>query len=222
MNNSVYQQLILDLRSIPSMGRNDYFVSDVNKEAVTWLDAWPNWTTFGFIVCGPLGSGKSHLAQVLKTLSHGYIIEAKDVSDQNIDQLSEKKCLIIENIELLTSETLLFHLYNMLLENKNNLMITSKLTMSQISFELPDLKSRLLSLPQVNIGFPDDRLLKNLLIKQFLDKGILVEMEVIYYLIKRIDRSFEAISKLVSKIDFKSLEKAKKITIPFIKNTIKL
>ena len=222
MNNSVYQQLILDLRSIPSMGRNDYFVSDVNKEAVTWLDAWPNWTTFGFIVCGPLGSGKSHLAQVLKTLSHGYIIEAKDVSDQNIDQLSEKKCLIIENIELLTSETLLFHLYNMLLENKNNLMITSKLTMSQISFELPDLKSRLLSMPQVNIGFPDDRLLKNLLIKQFLDKGILVEMEVIYYLIKRIDRSFEAISKLVSKIDFKSLEKAKKITIPFIKNTIKL
>ena len=222
MNNSVYQQLILDLRSIPSMGRNDYFVSDVNKEAVTWLDDWPNWATFGFIVCGPLGSGKSHLAQVLKTLSHGYIIEAKDVSDQNIDQLSEKKCLIIENIELLTSETLLFHLYNMLLENKNNLMITSKLTMSQISFELPDLKSRLLSLPQVNIGFPDDRLLKNLLIKQFLDKGILVEMDVIEYLIKRIDRSFEAISKLVSKIDFKSLEKAKKITIPFIKNTIKL
>jgi len=110
----------------------------------------------------------------------------------------------------------------MLLENKNNLMITSKLTMSQISFELPDLKSRLLSLPQVNIGFPDDRLLKNLLIKQFLDKGILVEMEVIYYLIKRIDRSFEAISKLVSKIDFKSIEKSKKITIPFIKNTIKL
>ena len=222
MNNSVYQQLILDLRSIPSMGRNDYFVSDVNKEAVTWLDAWPNWTTFGFIVCGPLGSGKSHLAQVLKTLSHGYIIEAKDVSDQNIDQLSKKKCLIIENIELFTSETLLFHLYNMLLENKNNLMITSKLTMSQISFELPDLKSRLLSLPQVNLGFPDDRLLKNLLIKQFLDKGILVEMDVIEYLIKRIDRSFEAISKLVSKIDFKSLEKAKKITIPFIKNTIKL
>ena len=222
MNNSVYQQLILDLRSIPSMGRNDYFVSDVNKEAVTWLDAWPNWTTFGFIVCGPLGSGKSHLAQVLKTLSHGCIIEAKDVSDQNIDQLSEKKCLIIENIELFTSETLLFHLYNMLLENKNNLMITSKLTMSQISFELPDLKSRLLSLPQVNLDFPDDRLLKNLLIKQFLDKGILVEMDVIDYLIKRIDRSFEAISKLVSKIDFKSLEKAKKITIPFIKNTIKL
>ncbi|MBT7077293.1 MAG: hypothetical protein HN930_06225 [Pelagibacterales bacterium] len=222
MNNSVYQQLILDLRSIPSMGRNDYFVSDVNKEAVTWLDAWPNWTTFGFIVCGPFGSGKSHLAQVLKTLSHGDIIEAKDISDQNIDQLSQKKCLIIENIELLTSEALLFHLYNMLLENKNNLMLTSNLTIPQISFELPDLKSRLLSMTQVNIGFPDDRLLKNLLIKQFLDKGILVEMDVIDYLIKRIDRSFEAILKLVSKIDFQSLEKAKKITIPFIKNTIKL
>ena len=222
MNSSVNQQLILNLRSLPSMGRNDYFVSEVNKEAVSWLDSWPNWTTFGFIVCGPLGSGKSHLAQVLKTLSHGDIIEAKDISNKNIDQLSEKKCLIIENLESLTSETLLFHLYNMLLENKNNLMLTSKFNVSQINFELPDLKSRLLSMPQVSIGFPDDRLLKNLLIKQFLDKGILVEMDVIDYLIKRIDRSFEAISKLVAKIDFKSLEKAKKITIPFIKNTIKL
>ena len=222
MNSSVNQQLILNLRSLPSMGRNDYFVSEVNKEAVSWLDSWPNWTTFGFIVCGPLGSGKSHLAQVLKTLSHGDIIEAKDIPNKNIDHLSEKKCLIIENIELLTSETLLFHLYNMLLENKNNLMLTSKFNVSQINFELPDLKSRLLSMPQVSIGFPDDRLLKNLLIKQFLDKGILVEMDVIDYLIKRIDRSFEAISKLVAKIDFKSLEKAKKITIPFIKNTIKL
>ena len=222
MNSPVNQQLILNLRSLPSMDRNDYFVSEVNKEAVSWLDSWPNWTTFGFIVCGPLGSGKSHLAQVLKTLSHGDIIEAKDISNKNIDQLSEKKCLIIENLESLTSETLLFHLYNMLLENKNNLMLTSKFNMSQINFELPDLKSRLLSMPQVNIDFPDDRLLKNLLIKQFLDKGILVEMDVIDYLIKRIDRSFEAISKLVAKIDFKSLEKAKKITIPFIKNTIKL
>ena len=222
MNSPVNQQLILNLRSLPSMDRNDYFVSEVNKEAVTWLDAWPNWTTFGFIVCGPLGSGKSHLAQVLKTLSHGDIIEAKDISNKNIDQLSEKKCLIIENLESLTSETLLFHLYNMLLENKNNLMLTSKFNVSQINFELPDLKSRLLSMPQVSIGLPDDRLLKNLLIKQFLDKGILVEMDVIDYLIKRIDRSFEAISKLVAKIDFKSLEKAKKITIPFIKNTIKL
>ena len=222
MNSPVNQQLILNLRSLPSMDRNDYFVSEVNKEAVSWLDSWPNWTTFGFIVCGPLGSGKSHLAQVLKTLSHGDIIEAKDISNKNIDQLSEKKCLIIENLESLTSETLLFHLYNMLLENKNNLMLTSKFNVSQINFELPDLKSRLLSMPQVNIGFPDDRLLKNLLIKQFLDKGILVEMDVIDYLIKRIDRSFEAISKLVAKIDFKSLEKAKKITIPFIKNTIKL
>ena len=74
MNSSVIQQLILNLRSLPSMGRNDYFVSEVNKEAVSWLDSWPNWTTFGFIVCGPLGSGKSHLAQVLKTLSHGDIV----------------------------------------------------------------------------------------------------------------------------------------------------
>lgn len=222
MKSIVNQQLLLDLRSFPSMGRNDYYVSNINKEAVTWLDIWPHWPSLGFVVCGPSGSGKSHLANVLETLSKGKIIDAKNISDININDLSEKKCLIIEDIEKYKSEKALFHIYNLLMEKKNNLMITSNITMSEINFKLPDLKSRLVSLPQVNIGLPDDNLLKNILIKQFLDKGVLVDLEVIDYVIKRMDRSFEAIKKLVSKIDFEALEKSKRITIPFIKQIIKL
>ena len=53
-------------------------------------------------------------------------------------------------------------------------------------------------------------------------KIVLVDLEVIDYVIKRMDRSFEAIKKLVSKIDFEALEKSKRITIPFIKQIIKL
>lgn len=222
MKSLVSQQLLLDLKSIPSMGRNEYFVSNVNKEAVKWLDIWPNWPTFGFIVCGPRGSGKSHLAAVLKTLSQGEIVDVKDISDTNISKLSEKRCLIIEDIENYKSEKLLFHIYNMLMEKKHKLMITSKIAMSKINFKLPDLKSRLVSMPQVNIGFPDDKLLRNVLIKQFLDKGVIVELDVINYVLKRMDRSFEEIPKLVSKIDFESLKKSKRITIPFIKKIIQL
>ena len=110
----------------------------------------------------------------------------------------------------------------MLAERKHNFMFTSNISINDINFKLPDLKSRLLSIPQINIGLPDDELLKSVIIKQFLDKGVLVEFEVINYLMKRIDRSFDSIIKIVNEINNLSLEKSKKITIPFIKKVIKL
>ena len=67
MNNN---QLILNLRIIPSMHRNDYFVSDTNKEVIKWIDAWPNWSDYGLVVTGPKRSGKSHLATVFKNISN--------------------------------------------------------------------------------------------------------------------------------------------------------
>jgi chromosomal replication initiation ATPase DnaA len=222
MNASLSKQLLLNLRTIPLMGREDYIVSKTNKEAVTWLDTWPNWPSMGFIVCGPSGSGKSHMAAALKTLSNGLIIEAKDLSENKLNNLSKNKCLIIEDIDRFKSENLLLHIYNMLTERRHKLMITSNTSIANINFKLPDLKSRLNSMTQINIGLPDDELLTNLIIKQFTDRGVLVEFEAINYLIKRIDRSFESITKLVSTIDASSLEKSKKITIPFIKKVLKL
>ena len=222
MNDSDSKQLLLNLRTFPSMGREDYIVSSINKDAVIWLDIWPNWPSLGFIVCGPTGSGKSHLASALKTLSHGFIIEAKNLEESKIDDITENKCLIIEDIHKFKSEKLLLHVYNLMTEKKNNLMFTSNLPISNINFKLLDLKSRILSMPQINIGLPDDELLKSLLVKQFADKGVLVDFEVINYLIKRIDRSFESIIKMVSRINTLSLEKSKKITIPFLKNVFKL
>ena len=70
----ISKQLILDLRILPSMDREDYYVSKSNEEAVKWIDRWPDWPTFGFVVVGPSGAGKSHLANVLKNFSKGILI----------------------------------------------------------------------------------------------------------------------------------------------------
>lgn len=222
MNNAYNQQLLLNLRTFPSMGREDYIVSKTNKEVISWLDVWPNWPSPGFIVCGPTGSGKSHLASALKTLSNGFIIEAQNLTEDKLDKLAENRCLIIEDIYKYKSEKLLLHIYNMMIERNHNFMFTSKISITNINFKLLDLKSRLLSMPQINIGLPDDELLISLLMKNFSDKGVLVESEVISYLIKRIDRSFESIIEMTSKINTLSLENSKKITIPFIKKVLKI
>jgi len=217
----IKEQLIFDLRSFPAMGRNDYFVSKANADAVNWIDMWPNWPSLGLIVNGKRGSGKSHLAEVLKGVSKGKIVFAKNINKNNIAKLFKIKCIIIEDLELLKSENALFHLYNMCVENNNKIMITSNTPVTLINFKLLDLKSRLLSLPSVNINFPDDILLNNIIIKQFFDRGVKIDKEVVKFLLKRVDRSFDSIYDLVSKIDFKSVEKSRKITIPFVKKFIK-
>tara|TARA_B100000686_G_scaffold348403_1_gene439366 strand:+ start:1036 stop:1695 length:660 start_codon:yes stop_codon:yes gene_type:complete len=215
------KQLILNLRTLPAMNRNDYFVNVTNSEAVEWIDMWPNWPYFGFIVYGSKSSGKSHLASVLKSISKGKMISAKNITKNNIEEFSNINCLIIENFEQLVFENAFFHLFNMCKENNNKIMLTSAVSPSKIEFKLPDLKSRILSLPSVELKFPDDELLKNIILKQFLDKGVKVEKEVIDFLLKRVDRSFDSIYNLVSKIDFASMEKSRKITIPFVKKFIK-
>ena len=217
---SLSKQLILDLRTIPSMGREDYYVSKSNEEAVKWVDKWPEWLTFGFVVVGPSGAGKSHLANVLKYFSRGILIKNSDIRDKNIMELSDNSCLILEDIDTNLSEINLLHLFNFLLENNSKIMITSKIPIKKLSIKLADLKSRLLSLSQVNLGLPDDTLLSRVIIKQFSDKGVKIDMEVVNYLLRRMDRSFLSANGLVAKIDFASIQSSRKITIPFVRELL--
>ena len=219
---SLSKQLILDLRTIPSMGREDYYVSKSNEEAVKWVDKWPEWLTFGFVVVGPSGAGKSHLANVLKYFSRGILIKNSDIRDKNIMELSDNSCLILEDIDTNLSEINLLHLFNFLSENNSKIMITSKIPIKKLNISLADLRSRLSSLPQVNLGLPDDKLISRVIIKQFTDKGVKVDMEVVNYLLKRVDRSFSSINNIVSMVNMASIQSARKITVPFVRKLLSL
>ncbi len=72
------QQLTLDLALRPALGREDFFVSTSNAAAVNMVDQWPNWPSYGAIIVGPEGSGKTHLASVWQQRSSAKIIKASD------------------------------------------------------------------------------------------------------------------------------------------------
>ena len=112
---SLSKQLILDLRTLPSMERKDYYVSKSNEDAVAWIDKWPGWPTFGLVVVGPSGAGKTHLASVLKHFSNGILVRNSDIREKNILELSGNNCLILEDIDVNLSEANLLHLFNFLL-----------------------------------------------------------------------------------------------------------
>src|SRR5690606_21906035 len=57
-------QLPLALRFEAAMGRDDFFPSPSNEEALRWIETWPQWPSRVLVLIGPAGSGKTHLANI--------------------------------------------------------------------------------------------------------------------------------------------------------------
>ena len=85
-----------------------------------------------------------------------------------------------------------------------------------------DLRSRVNSTVIIGIDLPSDDLISVILSKNFSDKQIKVEKKHIDYIIKRIDRSYEKISKFISTLDKYSLKKSRPFSLKLIKEVLKM
>jgi chromosomal replication initiation ATPase DnaA len=114
----------------------------------------------------------------------------------------------------------LLHLYNHLAENGGHLLIVAPQAPARWNLSLPDLASRLAALPAVGIDPPDDVLIEALLIKLFADRQLAVAPEVVTYLTKRVERSFETLRRLVGLIDRESLARHRAVTLPLAREIV--
>jgi len=198
-------QLPFDLGHREAFTREDFWVSSSNADAVSWIDRWPEWGAPGLVIYGATGCGKSHLAHVFATLSNG-------------------RAHIFDDADLLVgkpeSEEKLFHLYNAFTETGRHLLLTGKTPPRDWPFILPDLRSRIQSLPAVQVGAPDDHLCGILVAKLFSDRQIFVPQEVVQYILSRAERSFGALRRLVGDIDRLALSRKKPVTIPLVKEIL--
>ena len=118
-------------------------------------------------------------------------------------------------------QTGLFHLINSLKEAGRTLLLTASAPPNLWpGLTLPDLRSRLLALPAVRIGPPDDAVMGAVLIKLFADRQLRVGTEVITYLLRHMERSHAAALEVVAAADHVSLASHRPITIPLIKEIL--
>ena len=215
-------QLILEFPSHKAYKKEDFYVSPSNREAYDFVNSWPRWVKRIVNIFGPSGSGKSHLASILKNKTSCLQINSNELNEKIFIKYKTKEALIIENLDEKISENLLFALWNIALQDNKYLLVTSKKSIASYKFKLKDLSSRVKSSLIIGIKLPSDDLISVILAKNFSDKQIKVEKKHIDYIIKRIDRSYEKISKFISILDKYSLKKGIPFSLKLIKEVLKM
>lgn len=206
------EQLVLELPHRPALGLEDYLVSGSNAAAVALVDRWPDWPAGAAVISGPPGCGKSHLANVWRMKSNADAVAAAHIAIADVPELAASGALIVEDIAATRDEAALFHLLNLVREQRLAMLLTSALAPGDLALALPDLRSRLNALPHALIAPPDDALLRAVLVKLFADRQLSVEPQIIAYLLVRMERSMEAASRLVAELDHRSLALQRAVT----------
>jgi chromosomal replication initiation ATPase DnaA len=198
------------------MGRDDFLVAPSNAAAVALIDQWPRWPSYGAILLGPHGSGKSHLATVWQQKANAQIIEGSALQESGVPAALTSNALVIENLSTPPlDEAALFHMLNLAKGEGASVLFTTTQPIAVLALRLPDLVSRLCALPIGVIAPPDDSLLRGVLVKHFSDRQIAADEALVSYLLARMPRSLDMARQVVAAIDAAALEQKTEVTRAF-------
>lgn len=215
-------QLTFDLPHRAALGAEDFLVSDCNVAAVKLIDAWPEWTDHVQLLTGPAASGKTHLVRVWQERSSARALEPENFDMAFIEDQPEGTPLVVEDADRAGyDEKALFHLLNLAREKRLFVLLTARDDPSRWGTALPDLLSRLNGVPAVDIGAPDEALLRTVMLKQFTDRQLDIDPKVLEYLALRIERSLAAAAAAVEAVDQAALASGRKINRQLVMETLK-
>jgi chromosomal replication initiation ATPase DnaA len=208
-------QLAFDLPIEANVSAEDFLVSASNERAYAAVEAWPEWPGRVLLLLGPPGAGKSHLAAIWAERAGARLVAAATLGQCDLPNLLAAGSLVVEGAEAIgESEAALFHLLNLASEQQAYLVLTARGWPISWRIKTPDLLSRLRQAPAIELGEPDDALVRAVLVKLFVDRQLIVDTTVIDFLALRIDRSLAAARSLVEALDRVALARRRRITRP--------
>lgn len=209
------RQLTLDLAlPPPTYAREDFVVAPGNREALAWIDRWPDWPAPALSLGGPPGSGKTHLAHIWARQAGANFVEGSALEGLTVADLTDlvatSPAHVVEAADR-APERALFHLYNLAREHRGWLLLVAEALPAQRSIALPDLASRLRAAPAVALAPPDDDLLGSIILKQLADRQLHAAPGVVHYLLAHMERSGEAARHVVAALDRRALAERREI-----------
>ena len=213
-------QLLLDFDYEQNFKDDDFYVGKSNFYPFELINKWPKWEKNFLNIIGERFSGKTHLTNIFLKKFDGIRIESYLLNDEYIKLIKPYQNIVLEDLNLNIDEKLIYSLFNTIDQDNKFLIITSSKAITEIDFNLKDLKSRTKNCLLAKIENPDDELMFALILKNLSDRQITLDKKLIDFIIKRIDRSYGKIFEFIYKIDEISLKKKKSIDFKIINEAL--
>lgn len=191
----------------------------IDRRCIMWL--W-----------GPPGCGRTHLLQATTALAHqsgrraACLALGEPLPAGVLEGLETLDLLCLDDMQAVAGrddwEHALFRLYEALRQRGARLVMSATRTPVHIPFRLPDLASRLASGATYRIRPLDDEARAAALRQRAHWRGIELPDETVRYLLSRVDRSIHSLFQLLDELDLAALAAQKRLTVPFVRETLGL
>lgn len=205
-------QLPLELALQPRFGRAHFLEAPSNAAALAMVERWPDWPDRILMLIGPAGSGKSHLISIFAERAAALVVDLTRLPTLDELAAAAPTAIAIDGLERVADETALFHLLNFAVEHRVYVLMSAGRLATAADIRLPDLLSRLRRAPVVEIGAPDDELMRAVLVKLFHDRQLLVEAPALAYAALRLERSLDAARAFVAEADRAALAQGRAVS----------
>ena len=228
------QQLTLSV-ALRDDARFANFYAKHNEAAVFALQQFWNPDSDWFVyLYGPAGVGCSYLLQASCHLADGLghsnvylpLDELQKYGPHVLDDLEQLSLVAIDHVDAVIGqpewEEALFYLFNRMKDSGKRLLISAKELPSYLGCYLPDLESRLKWGVTYQIHDLNDEEKAAALLLRAEKRGLALSEDVAKFLLTRVSRNMSDILNHLDLLDRESLREQRKITIPFVKETLKL
>ena len=195
----------------------DFREAPSNEAARAWLARTDDWPDHRLLLWGGSGCGKTHLLHIWAARIGAALWSGPEL--RGLPDLPERG-IAIDVADAVADETALFHLLNAAREAGLPLLLAGRTPPSRWTIGLPDLASRLRAITAVEIGLPEDELLRALLARLLADRQLRLAEPVQDWLLLRLPRSAAALGEAVALLDEAALAARRDITVPLAREVL--
>lgn len=182
------------------------------------MEAWVGSSEPFLAICGPEGSGKTHLAHILADgIGAHYLRLSADDADTLLLCSADA---VIDDADLAASPKLLLAAMEAAAGAGRRVVLAGRGEPHDWAKGLKDLETRLNAAPRITLAEPDEALLRAVMAKLFSDRQLRASEQIADYAAHRIEKTFAAAQRFVAALDAASIEKGQPIGLKLAREII--
>lgn len=203
-------QLALPIAHPPTYLESDFLQAASNAAARAWLARTNDWPGGRLVLFGEAGCGKTHLLRVWAVRVGARLIDATTLRQPPPGP--PDTALAIDDADRAADEPALLHWLNAATAAQTPVLLAGRASPTRWPTRLPDLSSRVRAATAVEVGAPEDTLLRALLARLLSDRQIAVPEAVQDYVLIRLPRTPAAIREAADRLDRAALEAGRPVS----------